>query len=436
MREVPASVGQRLLWLMDRYRGESGALNEPLVWRLRGPLDHYALGAALDGLVARHEALRTTFASRRGRVVQRIHEPRRLPLTLENLSGSSEALSTALADEFHTRIDPTTWPIRARLWQLGPDDHVISLNLHHLATDRFSNAIVARDLGALHDRIVSDGQELPKIVWQYADWVAWQQQALDAGHLARLREFWSTKLAGGQSVVLPHAQEASGAPGERGYERRMLSAELAGKLRPIAKRCRTTMFPVALAAFYVHLHGLTTQRDLSIASLLANRSRPEIQRTVGFFVSMIMLRTRLDPAETFEDVVRHCRATLLEGLAHLDLPFQLLAPNTIRVEPEPGAIRADDVVFQLADGEVRAGDGARLAGLDVTPVDWEPRRSRFALELFLAYDTDGITLFLLYDKGRFATPWAREFTDGYARLLDVVGTAPQATVAQLLAQAA
>ena len=44
----------------------------PLAWRLAGELDHQALRGALNRLVARHEALRTTFVAVDGEPMQRI----------------------------------------------------------------------------------------------------------------------------------------------------------------------------------------------------------------------------------------------------------------------------------------------------------------------------------------------------------------------------
>src|SRR6185295_2680398 len=70
---LPLSFAQERLWFLNAIDPESQAYNIPAALRLAGELSVPALRAALDGLVARHAALRTTFAIRDGRPVQIVH---------------------------------------------------------------------------------------------------------------------------------------------------------------------------------------------------------------------------------------------------------------------------------------------------------------------------------------------------------------------------
>src|SRR5215831_17982399 len=162
-----------MLWLIDRHRGDQGALNYPVLARARGPLDAGALAAALDAMVARHETLRTTFARRRGLLTQLVHEPSTVPIAERSVSAG--ALHDALTAEFGERVDPTVAPLRATLWRLAPDDHVLCLNVHHLVTDAWSCGILLDDLLQ-----TLAGASLPRVGWQYRHYVRWQRGQLAA----------------------------------------------------------------------------------------------------------------------------------------------------------------------------------------------------------------------------------------------------------------
>jgi hypothetical protein len=253
--EAEASVGQRLLWLLQHYRGRGGALNVPMVWRIRGELDADALQAALNDLVARHEVLRSTYRSQGRRLRSVIHPPAELPIAREDVTGEPDPEAAAIAamrEEAATGIDPTDWPTRSRMWRIAADDHLFFLNIHHLASDASSNRLLSRDMTLLYDRAMGLEVKLPEVDWQYADWAAWQREALAGPRLDRLKRYWSDKLTGAVPVALPQ-QEPSDSPSETvsNQERYDVEPELVEALRALARRNRTTLFPVTLAVFYV-----------------------------------------------------------------------------------------------------------------------------------------------------------------------------------------
>ena len=83
---VPMSYAQELLWLLDRASPGMHGYNVPRTARLRGPLDVAALRAALDGVVARHEVLRSTFDMVEGEPRQIVHAPAPVALEVTDLS--------------------------------------------------------------------------------------------------------------------------------------------------------------------------------------------------------------------------------------------------------------------------------------------------------------------------------------------------------------
>lgn len=222
---MPASIGQRLLWLMEHYRGDGrGMLNQPLALRMAGTVDMEALDLAYSELVKRHESLRTTFTGRGGRLTQLIHGPEPMRISQIDLSSAQDpttAAHDALTVDLRTPVDPTLWPVRATMWHAGEKEHVLCLNMHHLVTDDWSCSVLARDLGLLYRRARGEEVELPEVGWQFADWAQWQQQNLSGAKLRKLDEYWRGKLTGARAAQLvapgPGADDrGAGRPAHRG----------------------------------------------------------------------------------------------------------------------------------------------------------------------------------------------------------------------------
>ena len=163
VREAPASLGQRLLWLLEQYRPGTATLNCPVVCQLDGPLDVARLRGAIAGLVARHEALRTTVERRGRRLWQVVHKDAPAPLELIDLAAASDA-PAATVDALHRELcRPLAidgFPVRATLWSTAPDRHLFCLNVHHVASDAWSGAI-RPDARSASAHCAGDGVTLP-----------------------------------------------------------------------------------------------------------------------------------------------------------------------------------------------------------------------------------------------------------------------------------
>jgi len=152
----PLSFAQSRLWLVDRLRPGGLAYAVPVGWRLRGDLAPDAMRRALDALVARHEVLRTRYVAPSGVPAQVIDPVGRPEWATVDLVGLADAARDA---RLHELIDGVVgrpfdltaeWPVRARLFRLRTDEHVLLLVLHHIAYDGWSLDVLANDLGALY----------------------------------------------------------------------------------------------------------------------------------------------------------------------------------------------------------------------------------------------------------------------------------------------
>ncbi|WFE65077.1 condensation domain-containing protein [Micromonospora sp. WMMD714] len=429
-RETPASVSQRLLWMIKHYRSDFGALNCPVVCRIVGDLDGPALQAAVDALVARHEALRTTFHGRGARLVQRVHPPRPQPLVWADLA-TGESPQVALARDLQTPIDPGQWPTRASVWRVGATEHLFCLNLHHLVTDAWSTGILLRDLVACYDAACGGAAVPAPQGWQMSRFAQAQQELLASDRLGRYQRYWRQQLAGSQiprlDALYPAADadgtgadaDGTGAAAPRSVAAELPAATVAG-LRELARREKTTMFTVLLAAFHTQLHRLTGQPDLAVASMFANRSRPEVRDTVGLLAGMVLLRAQVARQNSFAELVRHLHAAVISAFAYQDLPFHLLPTGLV----DTGGGRADDVMFNVMSPlrHDLTGGGARFELVVPTEIG-----SRFPFELALAPVGEHRVQAVLFRAGGWADPaLGQEFLAGYLEVAAAAAHRPDA----------
>ena len=414
VRSIPASVAQRLLWVLEQHRGRHGSANCPIVLRLRGPLDGPRLSDGLTALTARHESLRTTFAGRGTRLTQVVHDAAPVRLRCEDLCSDDpeRALREAVTREVRQPVDAERWPTRVTLFRLGEQDHGLCVNLHHAVTDGGSCGLMVRDLQSL----TGAGAPLPSVRWQYQQFCQWQDQWLASPDVNEDRRYWTEHLAGVRLPRIPLRPTSPTASWISGSVTDTIDAATVSALGLLARQHRTTVASALLAVYYVVLRANTGDDDLAVASFLANRTRPELQSTVGLLANMAVLRTRVD-GDDFGEVLRRTHATAMDAFVHQRLPYQLLPGNTI-VEPDR---RPDDVMFHLVP---QLPAPLHIAGAEAEIVVVDQLGSRFECEFQLYPQHGGLRAVLCYNRARLDDDFARRLVSDYVATASLATQSP------------
>ncbi|MDH3317903.1 MAG: condensation domain-containing protein, partial [Gammaproteobacteria bacterium] len=242
--EFIASFAQQRLWFLHQLFPDNPFYNMPIPWRLSGRLDVDALQASLNGLVARHETLRTTFRMEDGAAVQVIAPPEPVELDVRDLSvlpeGEREAEARRWVEEESQRpFDLSTGPLfRVQLLRLSGEDHVLQLTLHHIISDGWSLPVLFRDLGALYQaNCAGRAPSLPPLAIQYAEFSVWQRQWLTGSVLSEQLDYWRSQLAGITELQLPTDRARPALPSFAGAREGLnLSPQLSAALRSLARR--------------------------------------------------------------------------------------------------------------------------------------------------------------------------------------------------------
>ncbi|HEU0077398.1 MAG TPA: condensation domain-containing protein, partial [Longimicrobiaceae bacterium] len=321
---LPLSFAQQRLWFLEQMGGVGNAYHLPWRLRLRGELDAGALRRALERIVARHEALRTTFGEADGQPVQRIAPAEESPFHLveHDLGGHPEAgaeLRRLMAEEAGAPFDLERGPlIRGRLARMAADDHVLLVAMHHIVSDGWSMGVLDRELGVLYASFQrGESDPLPPLPVQYADYAAWQRRWVDGEVLHEQAEYWRRTLSGAPELLElptdhPRPAQMDHAGASLGIE---LDEELTAGLKELSRRHGTTLFMTLLAGWAVVLSRLSGRDDLVIGTPTANRGRREIEGLIGFFVNTLALRVELSGSPSVAELLARVKARALEAQA-------------------------------------------------------------------------------------------------------------------------
>ncbi|MBP6751117.1 MAG: AMP-binding protein, partial [Xanthomonadaceae bacterium] len=328
---LPLSFAQQRLWFLSQTQAGSAAYHIRLPLRLQGSLDSASLRGSLDALVSRHESLRTRFEAVEGEAYQKIDPPQPFALREQDLSGldasaREAALDTVLTEETRRPFDLQRGPlIRGLLVRLDIDDHVLVLTMHHIVSDGWSMGVLARELSALytaHRR--GEGDPLPPLPIQYADYAAWQRERLQGERLEKEATYWRETLRGAPALLeLPTDRPR---PAEQDYRGGLVGVELdpdlTASLKALGLRTGTTLFMLMLTAWSVVMSRLSGQGEVVIGTPVANRSRSEIAGLIGFFVNTLALRVDLSDGPTVAQALERVKTLSLTAQEHQELPFE------------------------------------------------------------------------------------------------------------------
>ncbi|MFF4934995.1 amino acid adenylation domain-containing protein [Streptomyces griseofuscus] len=436
---VPATYAQQRMWFLDQLNPDSRQYTIPIVWRLRGPLDVSALGRALDEIVRRHEALRTRFVPRDGVPFLAVEEHASCPFTVTDLASVSDAADQAqeLIEQFaETGFDLERYPlIRAALVRFAADDHMLAVAIHHIGADGWSLDVLLNELCALYAAYASGGRSpLPDLPVQYSDYAVWQHEILNEDALSEHLDYWRHHLEGAPNAIdLPTDHRRPAMPSHGGdHVDFTIDAESADRLRALGGRFHASSFMALVSVFGVLLHRLSGQDDICLGYFVGNRDQLETESLIGLFVNTLVLRSRCSADDSFEEMLRRVRETVLVGDRHRDLPFERLVD-----ELQPERDLSHHPVFQVAFSHLAASTSSRqeatLPGLEMEPAELGGRTSKFDLTLFVSDNKPGHGLECRFE---YATDlFERETVEAFARhfcvLLEEVVTDPAARIADL-----
>ena len=395
---VPLSFAQSRLWFLDQLQGPSPIYNIAVGLRLGGRLDAEALGAALADVVGRHESLRTLFPAVEGIPQQLVMPAERADFgwqVIDATGWSASRLEEAIGAAAHRPFDlATEIPLRAWLFRVADDEHVLVAAVHHIAADGWSLTLLVRDLGVAYaSRCAGRAPGWDGLAVQYVDYTLWQRAQLGElqdphSRVAAQLAYWQQALAGmPERLQLPTDRPYPLVADHRGARVAVnWPVELQQQIRRVAREHNATSFMVMQAALAVLLAKISASSEVAVGFPIAGRRDPALDGLVGCFVNTLVLRVDVAGDPSIAELLAQVRARSLAAYEHQDVPFEVLVE---RLNPTRSLTHHPLVQVLLAwqnfagqDNEPAAELG--LGDLQVTPLPADTHTARMDLAFSLA----------------------------------------------------
>ncbi len=433
----PVSFAQQRLWFLDQLDGGSFAYNIPVAVRLNGKLNRASLTSALNEVIRRHEALRTSFSTVDNQPVQVISDYQPLALPIVDLSGLSEVQREAEVQ--HRAVEEAQRPfdlargslVRVQVLCLSEQEHVALLTMHHIISDGWSCGVLIREIATLYEAY-SHGAESPlkELPIQYADYAIWQREWLQGEVLAEQLAYWKEQFKDAPALLelpldrpRPVMQTSNGAAFSF-----QLAAELSERLKELSREEGATLFMVLMAAFQLLLSRYTGQQDIVVGTPIAGRSQAETEDLIGLFINTLLLRTKLRGEESFREVLRQVRETSLGAYAHQDVPFEKLV-DELEVERSLNQTPLFQVMFALQNTPAAT---FKLSSLTFDVLEIDVKAAKFDLTFSMAEDDEQqLSGTLGYNTDLFDAASISRLAAHFQTLLESIVADPQQRISEL-----
>ncbi|MRN52282.1 non-ribosomal peptide synthetase [Paenibacillus monticola] len=317
----PVAPAQRRIYALSGFYPESTNYNIPCMIMAEGSLDKKRLHKALRALQVRHESLRVSFHLSDGALMQKLEEPE-----IAVVEEAEVITGIGLGEDWHTPFikpfDLQSSPLlRANLITVDPQKSILILDMHHIICDGKSLSILYEELIELYA-----GRDLPPVVYQYRDYVHWQNAVMAGSQFKASESYWVKQFEG----ELPVLQLSTDYPrpaiqSQKGHTAEVvLDTELVQKLSRIAAETESTLFMVFLAAYNILLAKYSSQDDIIVGTVTSGRMIEPLQRIVGMFVNTLPLRNRPTSELSCREFLEEVKKGVLDAFEHQEYPFDVL----------------------------------------------------------------------------------------------------------------
>lgn len=337
----PLSPAQKKLYIIHYLEPDGISLNLPNGFIIDGPLEVRKVQTVFEALIRRHEALRTSFATVNGVLMQKIHDEVEFELEyLEAPECEAEAVGNRFVRPFHLDRAPM---IRAGMVKLSDNRHLLLIDVHHIVYDRVSKAILYREFQQM-----LAGETLPPLTVNYRDYSQWQSDGLDSPEMKRQEDYWLDLFKGEiQPLQLPTDFPR---PPRQTFDAGHIEFEIGNdetkRLKNMASSEGATLQMLMIAIFNILLAKLSGQEDITVGTPIAGRFHPDLEGIVGVFINSLALRNFPSNFKTFREFFHEVKENSLQAYQNQGFQFEDLVER-LGIARDQGRNPLYDVMFEI-----------------------------------------------------------------------------------------
>jgi amino acid adenylation domain-containing protein len=394
-----------------------------------------ALEQALNEIRSRHETLRTRFETFGNHGVQTIEPAQDEGLSICDLEQVPAEQRDAQVKRLIRQQANTPFNLaagrlmRTSLLKLSSVEHVLVLVMHHIISDGWSMGVLIREVSELYSSYeLGEPSELPELEIQYADYAAWQRENLTAEREHEELEYWTSQLAGQESLELATDRVRPAVQSYRGGRERLeLSEEVTAGLKRISRQAGATLFMTMLAALKTLLYRYSSQEDITVGTLIAGRNRKETEKLIGLLINAVALRTDLSGGPTFSELLKRVREVTLGAYAHQDLPFERLVDH-LHAERDMSRSPLFQILFLFQNAPLGT---LELPGITLAPLEYYSGAVGYDLMISVREQGQNLHVKWEYSKDLFDETTIKRMLQHYSVLLDAIASDPETRISDL-----
>ncbi len=385
------SSSQERIWFMEQLAPGEPVYNIPTAVRMKGKLNLDLLTKSINEIISRHETLRTIVKTVDGQPIAEILPELRIAIAEEDISShdasdrneeANRLVSQLAREPFDLHQGPL---IRATVFRLGEEEHVLALIIHHIVADGWSLGLLIREIGALYSAFYhGEPSPLSPLAIQYGDYAHWLEKNNEEGLLDGQLSYWKERMSGQLETLMlptdrprPVYQTYNGA-----MKMHLLSPEFSEELQQLSTREGTTLYMTLLSAFNTFLARYSGQTDIMVGTPMANRKRREVEDLIGVFINTLVLRNQVTSEMTFRELLQQVRLTTLDAFANQELPFEKLVQ-----ELKPDRNMSFSLLFQVMFIMQSTSVSLSMPGLEIESEMLDDGTAKFDITL-LVRETD------------------------------------------------
>ena len=442
--ECQASPAQQRMMFMETLAGGQSYYNIPIAYQIHGQLNLFALTHALCYLVNKHDVLRTTYQNKNGDFLQYVDEQvdsevQPLEIIEKDISTvhNQQAVLHRILDEDANYIFELEkeWPIRMAVIKLKNELYVISINIHHIAADEWSERNIARDLSCGYQMFQNgmsglDEGSKPSIQdslgFQYADYAIWLDGWLQTENYRQAKNYWVDKLQGIPQLhelptdfQRPNVRSIAGA-----HYVHVLPKILIEHLNTCCREYSTNIFNLVQSAFAAFLSRYSDNSDIVFGIAADSREPAEFIDSIGLFVNTLVMRYTIDEDHSFADLIGQTKVVNKLEKRYQFLPFDVLveelqATRSLSFNP------LFQIMLVMQD---KRNSELKLEGVEVTPLNHRQQVAKLDLTLNVSRTENDITCTWEYSQALFTEQRIEQMAGHFTQMLNGLVTAPQQNI--------
>ncbi|MFE7439458.1 amino acid adenylation domain-containing protein [Streptomyces chartreusis] len=420
----PMSHEQEGIWLVDQIDDGPSAYVEAWVHHLHGAIDVSAVQDALDGMVRRHESLRSRLRMIDGQPQQEIVPP--LPVRLVRQQVTASGLRKAVRAAVSLPVPLERPPLlRATLLELSRQEAVLAVAVHHAAVDGWSLRLFDEEFSELYRAAVEGtSPTLPDLPLPFGTY-AQRQRARRTDAMT----YWRGVLADAplESTFPPDRPRPATLSRHGAVADFTVDREVTTRLHRLCRDLKASPYTVLAAAVTALLSRHSGQQDVILGVPVSRREGPELESMIACLAEVLPLRQEVRPEQPFKDLVLQTKQTIRSAVAHREVPYTRLVAEA-DVPRSSSRSSLFQVALTLDDGPP---PGLSLPAVSAQRLYPHAGTAKFDVFFHLIPENGALRGRLEFATDLFSVRTAEELTLRFRELLADAVNRPDQTVAGL-----